>query len=360
MTDLPPIKVDVLYDDATLKAGTAESETSIDGLADAIDQSTQQVKASLDSVGTALKDMSATADTESDAVGASLRSMDDTAGTAMTGLSSEVEQGESKLKEMGATASEEIPGAMTDMSDSVSDAATGLSTAFASLGPAGIGVGAVLAGIGIIMRKSQEAKAKIQADAAEWASAYVEGLGVIGAAARRASIDSALADPESDISKIRDTMLEITGAGLGQIIKAMYGTPSEQAAAQGNLIDQRDTLKDMLTDSYTNGKLTDEQRVKLVTQLETYNKLLDTLDATNTSLEIGRKNSDAQLEAEIQMGLLTKDELQKMETRNERQKDYLETTLSIETAMANIALSAGDIGDGLAAAWRITQGGDRN
>lgn len=355
MAAVPPIEVSAIWDGTRLKAGTEEAERAVESLADNIDTSSDEIKRSLDSI-----------EATADSAGTSLKSVDD---ISLSGVGQEVEQADSKMKALGQTASEEIPGAMTDLSDSAADAATGLSTAFATLGPAGIAVGAVLAGIGIMMRKSQEAKEKFTADAQAWTDAYIEGLGKITAATRRAKLEEDLLNPDSVIAQA-EKVRQAIGADQSLVVSSIYGTPAERAAAQADLetkisrltarydtvIDKRE--KQLLTDGYVSEEL-DEQFNTLTRQVNGYEDLLGLVRNGVDAQKAGRDAAREQLETYEDLGLLTREEEKTLERIRDRQRENAQfaklaadaNTRSAD-AMERMERAAYGIGQGLGSAAR--------
>jgi methyl-accepting chemotaxis protein len=104
-----------------------------------------------------VKDLESQVDRSTEDINSSLRHMDDgitsslgSGGTFTRGM----DEGESSVGRLKDSV-EEIPGAMQDLSDGAASAAAGLANAFASMGPAGITVGAVLAGFSILKTKAE-------------------------------------------------------------------------------------------------------------------------------------------------------------------------------------------------------------
>jgi hypothetical protein len=292
-----------MYDGTELKAGTAEAEAAVKSFGDATEAAADQATMAL-------------------------RSVDD---VSLSGVGQEVEQADSKLKAMGQTASEEIPGALTDLSDSAADAATGLSTAFATLGPAGIAVGVALAGFGILMRKSEEAKEKFKADVQSWTAAYMEGLGRITASSRRAKLEEDLLNPDSVIAQMKEIADRI-GVDQQLIISAVYGTPAQRAQAAADMATKLDQLRDrydtiidrrehqLLVDGVVKERLQEQFEI-LSRQVVGYEDLLGLTQDGVTAQQEARDAARDQLEAYDKLGLLTKEEEKKLERMRDRQRE---------------------------------------
>jgi hypothetical protein len=121
------------------------------------DFETQPVVDELEKVDAANNEMADTASAASRSVEASFERMEAAARSSSTRVRTDVDQADSSLRSMGETAREEIPGAMLDMEGGVADAASGIGMALAPLGPAGIAVGAALAGFSLLKRRSDAA-----------------------------------------------------------------------------------------------------------------------------------------------------------------------------------------------------------
>lgn len=127
------ITLRAIYDNTKLKAGTQESERYMDDLSRAVDDS-------------------------SDDMNRSLRSIDDGVKSTFSSggsIDRSVGEADDKLGEFADTAREEVPGALLDMQDGASSAMEGLAQAFASIGPGGTIIASVLAGLTILVNRSE-------------------------------------------------------------------------------------------------------------------------------------------------------------------------------------------------------------
>lgn len=129
------ITLRAIYDNTNLKTGTQESERYMDSLARAVDDSSDDMRRSLQSID------------------------DGVSSTFSSGGSVDRSVGEAddRLGEFADTAREEVPGALLDMQDGATSAMQGLAQAFASIGPGGTIIATVLAGLTILVNRSESA-----------------------------------------------------------------------------------------------------------------------------------------------------------------------------------------------------------
>lgn len=129
------IKVKALWDGTKLEAGTGDAEQSVKSLADQVDTSTEEINRAL-------------------------RSMDDGVSSTLSRggtLDRGVSDADTRLGDFADTAREEVPGALLDMQDGAASAMQGLAGAFASIGPGGTIIATVLAGLTILVNRSESA-----------------------------------------------------------------------------------------------------------------------------------------------------------------------------------------------------------
>lgn len=171
---LPPVKVEVLYDGTKLKAGTEQSEASIEALADSVDAASDQMRASLASIDDGVTSTLGTGGTFS-------RSVDDV----------EVEGG--RLKDVGAEVGAEFAAnlqegvASGDIKSTLLDTFSGLGAAAGATGQLGLAAGGVgvLLGATLIKGLTQAAEEK----RAEFVAAVNEGFQQIEVKARTTFAD---------------------------------------------------------------------------------------------------------------------------------------------------------------------------
>ena len=228
--------------------------------------------------------------------------------------------------EVGAEFSENIGEAFRggDFKDTILETFTSLGPA---LGVAGIAVGAGAAIVNGIISGAEERKAALQEQLDELVVQWRDGLSRLNAETRRARLEAALDDPESELNQIRELVEGINGIqGLdplesGTVEAMLFGTFSQRQKAAADYrefqVRAAKAANEATKAAYDSGALAQGGDVGL-TSLSKLNRLLgEQTDLLGES----KLEAEKQLDLMARLGLLSDEEVKKLDRRNNLARD---------------------------------------
>lgn len=230
----------------TIDTATTDIGTSVGNIPAAAADAASAIDSSASDISTTFDGLSQDATAAADSITQSLQT--DVPG-AVDGSAATISTKAAKFKQVGAQLGTTLTEGIADgvagpeATLSLSQALAGLVAISAKTGPgiiAALGLGAGFALFKNVIDQSKAAKEAIEADVEEWVGKFVEGVGKIDAAAKRATFEAELNDKTSELNRVFN---ELGSNAQGAIIRAFVGTPTQRQSAVQDLRGMLDAVK---------------------------------------------------------------------------------------------------------------------
>jgi hypothetical protein len=226
-----PVEWAAKWNDDELVTGASTTKAALASLADSTDAAAAEMKASLETVGTtATTELGTNVPAAADRSAVDLTSKASKFRSVGTELGTELAQGVAGGVDP-ATATVNVGSSLSGL---LAASATTAKGAAAAVG-LGLGVALISNVVQGIKAKQEEAAAALAENVKEYEQIFLEGLGRIKDAARKAQIEADFLDPDSVLRQAYGLADKIGAIDWADVQLALYGTSAERARAEAEI-----------------------------------------------------------------------------------------------------------------------------